>query len=140
MVGVLSDHRLYSFTGGEPPDLETLRERYRSQVAGPSRCGETWHNWVVRQCDSGGAVGFVQATVTGDTADVAWIVGPAWQRRGYATEAAGAMCEWLHGIGVRRLVAHIHAEHAASKAVAAAIGLEPTGATDADGEMIWASE
>lgn len=139
MVGVLADSTLYSFTGGTAPDLEALQERYRAQIAGPPRDGETWHNWVIRQNDAGGAVGFVQATVIDDSADVAWTIGPAWQRRGYAREAAAAMSDWLLSNGVRRLTAHIHPEHTASMGVATAIGLAATDETDDDGEVIWAS-
>jgi hypothetical protein len=41
----------------------------------------SWHNWIVRSRTTGSAVGYVQATVTGDTADVAWLVGVRWQRQ-----------------------------------------------------------
>ncbi len=36
MVAVLADPALYTFTGGEPPDLEALRRTYGQLVAGPS--------------------------------------------------------------------------------------------------------
>ena len=140
MVGVLTDSALYAFTGGTAPDLEALRQQYQRQTAGSPRTGEAWHNWVVRQKDSGGAIGFVQATVIADSADVAWTIGPAWQRRGYASEAAAAMCDWLLSTGVRVLTAHIHPDHTASMGVAVAIGLTATDETDDDGEVIWSSE
>lgn len=138
MVGVLSDAALYTFTGGAPPELEQLQSLYRHQVAGPKSNGEVWHNWVIR-LSGGGAIGVVQATVMGESADVAWIVAPAWQRRGYATEAAHAMCEWLLSNGVRALAAHIHPDHVASNRVAAAVGLSATEEIDSDGEVIWRS-
>jgi len=47
------------------------------------------------------------------------------------------MIEWLVAGGTRRMVAHIHPDHAASGKVAAALGLEPTGEVDYDGETIW---
>lgn len=47
-----------------------------------------WHNGIVRLRAERAAVGFVQATITGDTADVAWLIGVPWQRRGIAIEAA----------------------------------------------------
>jgi RimJ/RimL family protein N-acetyltransferase len=138
MVGVLADSSLYSFTGGSAPDIEVLHDRYRAQVSGPAAGDEIWHNWIIRLGESAGAIGFVQATVRGDGADIAWVVAPAWQRRGYATEAARAMCEWLLGTGVAVLTAHIHPDHTASNGVAAAVGLHSTGARD-DGEVIWQS-
>ncbi|MBT8203153.1 MAG: GNAT family N-acetyltransferase, partial [Acidimicrobiia bacterium] len=127
----------YTFTGGAPPDLEQLEERYRAQVAGPATGDEVWHNWIVRLADSGTAVGFVQATVTRDAADVAWVIGAPHQNGGLAREAAAAMVLWLAGQGVSRFSARIHPRHIASQRVAAAIGLKPTGQIDEDGEVVW---
>jgi RimJ/RimL family protein N-acetyltransferase len=138
MVGVLSDAALYTFIGGSPPGVDELRTRYRRQVKGPRRTGEIWHNWIIR-LNGSGAIGFVQATVQDESADVAWMIAPAWQRKGYATEAAGAMCEWLRAAGIETITAHIHPDHLASNKVALAIGLESTGQIDDEGEMIWSS-
>lgn len=137
MVEVLSDRELYAFTGGEPPTLEQLRELYRRQSAGSPRDGEDWHNWIVRR--DGAAIGYVQATVTHGAADLAWVVGTAWQGAGYATEASRAMRDRLADRGVATFSAHIHPGHAASHRVAAKLGLHPTGEVDDGGEEIWAS-
>lgn len=135
MVTVLSDPDLYVFTGGEPPSLDRLREQYRFQVAGSPRNDEEWHNWIVRL--DGKAVGYVQATVSGPAADLAWVVGSPWQGKGYAVESSRAMRDWLAATGVERFFAHIHPDHVASAAVAARLGLRPTGRVDDEGEMIW---
>jgi len=139
MVEVLSDNGLYAYTGGSPPDLEELRSRYGYQVAGPSSGRQTWHNWILRLAGSGMAIGFVQATVEGRSADVAWLVGWAWQGRGFGTEAAAAMCAWLAERGVETFTAHIHPDNQASARLAGALGLRPTGAVDDEGEQIWSS-
>jgi RimJ/RimL family protein N-acetyltransferase len=139
MVQVLSFAALYSYTGGEPPSLEELRERYQQLLDGPHSPREVWHNWVVRIADAGGAIGVVQTTIRDTTADVAWMIAPPWQRRGYATEAAIAMCEWLERYGVETITAHIHPDHVASKRVAEAVGLKPTDEIDDDGEAVWRS-
>ena len=136
MVAVLSDRDLYAFMGGEPPTMDQLQERYRRQSASSPREAETWHNWVIRL--DGTAIGFVQATVLGGVADLAWVVGTRWQGLGYGTEASKAMRDWLAGRGVARFSAHIHPNHAASNAVAVNLDLRPTGQVDDDGEMIWA--
>ncbi|HEX9643979.1 MAG TPA: GNAT family N-acetyltransferase [Acidimicrobiia bacterium] len=135
MVAVLSDPALYTFTGGEPPTLTELKERYRYQSAGGPGPEEVWYNWILRL--DGDAIGFVQATVTGDLADVAWVVGAPWQGHGYASEASTAMRDWLLQRGVTRFSAHIHPEHAASNGVARSLGLTASGERDADGGMIW---
>jgi RimJ/RimL family protein N-acetyltransferase len=144
MAAVLAGPSLYAFTGGEPPSADELRDRYAAQVAGPEDDDEAWRNWIVREGaeanaagdGDGPAAGYVQATVTGDTADVAWVIGEPWQGRGYASEAAQAMVGWLGTHGVRTVTAHIHPEHDASAAVADRVGLKPT-LTIEDGERLW---
>jgi RimJ/RimL family protein N-acetyltransferase len=132
----LDDPGLHAFTGGRPLAREALRERFAALEAGCSPDGaQTWANWVVRRRDA--AIGYVQATVTGRRADVAWVIGRAWQGRGYASEAAAAAAGWLLAAGVEELTAHIHPDHAASAGVARAAGLAPTGEADADGEVVW---
>ncbi|MFI7067035.1 GNAT family N-acetyltransferase [Kribbella sp. NPDC050124] len=134
MADVLADPDLYTFTGGEPPTVEALESRYRRQLAGPGREDEHWLNWVVQYDDQ--LVGYVQATVTGGTAEIAWVIGADWQGRGYAKEAARGLVTWLSDHGVERIVAHVHPDHTASAAVTAAAGLTRTDQVD-DGEYLW---
>jgi RimJ/RimL family protein N-acetyltransferase len=136
MVGVLSDLALYTFTGGMPPTLAQLEELYRRQSTGAPWAGEIWHNWILRL--DGTAIGYVQATVKGNSADLAWVVGIPWQGSGYATEASEAIRDWLADRGAARFSAHIHPDHSASHAIATRLGFQPTGQLDDDGEMIWA--
>jgi len=133
MAPLVDDVRLHGFIGGEPLSFEALRERYARLVAGVS---EGWLNWVVRR--DGQVVGTVQATVDGDSADVAWVVGVAHQGRGYAGEAALGMVEWLWRNGIREVAAYVHPEHHASAAVAKRVGLVETGVV-VDGEVRWVS-
>jgi RimJ/RimL family protein N-acetyltransferase len=139
MTTVLGDPGLYVFTGGEPPTTAELRERYESQVRGPSPdAGEAWRNWIVRLSETGEAIGYVQATITraDDRADVAWVIGQRWQGRGYATEAAIGMVAALADEGVTAITAHILAENTPSERVAKRIGLAPTERVE-DGERVW---
>jgi len=137
MVAVLSDPALYEFTGGEPPTLDELRARYERQAVGHSPDGSAeWLNWIVRTTDDGQAVGFVQATVVGGNADLAWLIGTTWQGRAYATEAAREMLAVLAQRGIGHFTAHIRADHQASARVAANLGLSPTDKVE-DGEVVW---
>lgn len=137
MVAVLGDKSLYEYTGGAPPDEATLTARYQAQTAGPSSGGEQWFNWIVRLAVDAQPIGFVQATVAGRTADVAWLIGSDWQCRGYGTEASRAMIGWLRKvIGVTEVTAHIHPAHTGSQRVAAALGLAPTRDWKG-GEQVW---
>ena len=136
---MLAAPELYAFIGGQPPTLETLRAQYERQALGHSADGtETWLNWILRTQTEDRAVGFVQATLTnGDhDAEISWVVGRPWQRRGYATEAAAALVAWLDSQGVTTVIANVHPDHAASQAVARHIGLLPT-ETMVDGERTW---
>ncbi|MEV6269463.1 GNAT family N-acetyltransferase [Kribbella sp. NPDC051936] len=136
MVEVLSDPALYTFTGGEPPSVAELEARYRRQLAGPGRPDEQWLNWVIEYDDA--LVGYVQATVTDGTAEIAWVIGTAWQGRGLAKEAAQGLVTWLRAHGIGRIVAHVHPDHGASAAIAAATGLERTDVLE-DGEYLWST-
>jgi RimJ/RimL family protein N-acetyltransferase len=141
MAGVLASAELYRFTGGRPPTVAELRERYARLVGGRSPDGRAvWRNWVVRRRADGVAVGWIQATVTGAggqrTAELAWTIAPDEQRRGYARQAASAAIAELRSKGVGRFVAHVDPGHAASMAVARALGMTPTERIDA-GEVLW---
>ena len=139
MVTVLADESMYLFTGGAPPTLTQLRERYRRLIVGRSDDGEElWFNWIVRLGDDHTPVGVMQATVAahGSAAEVAWEVGVPWQQRGIASEAAGAVVAWLVDHGVDDIRACVHPGHDASGRVAARAGLVATAET-IDGEVVW---
>ncbi|MCM2412527.1 GNAT family N-acetyltransferase [Streptomyces sp. RKAG290] len=139
MAAVLADPALHAFTGGAPEDAEALRARYARQTAGSPDPAERWWNWVLRVRGDGCLAGYVQATVrlAEAQAEIAWVIGAAWQGRGYAKEAAvGLVAHLLGGGAVRSVVAHVHPDHAASASVAAAAGLVRTGER-VDGEERW---
>jgi RimJ/RimL family protein N-acetyltransferase len=136
---VLGDPALHRFTGGEPEDVTSLRQRLERQSRGSPVPGQRWCNWVVRRSPAGPAIGTMQATVTVGppaTAELAWVIAREHQGRGCATEAAALAAAWLRDYGVGRLRAHIHPEHKASMAVARAIGLTATNRIVA-GEVLW---
>ena len=136
---VLDDTELGRFTGeGPPDDVEALRGRFAfwSSRRSPDD-DELWLNWVVRRREDGRAVGHLQATVGQDDAAIAWVIGTAHQRRGFATEAGGALVGWLHdALGVPVVNGCIHPDNVASQAAAARIGLRPTDRWY-DGEVVW---
>jgi RimJ/RimL family protein N-acetyltransferase len=137
MAGVLDDPALHTFIGGSPDTAETLRTRYTRMLEGPSDPDTFWLNWVLRLRADDCLTGYVQATVSpGPVAEVAWVVGTAWQGRGLAREAAGALVEWLDRRSVPTIIAHIHPDHRASAAVATAVGLVATDEWH-DGEVRW---
>jgi len=136
MAEVLSDPVLYTHTGGSPPTLEELTSRYRRQLDGPWPDGQVWLNWVVR-LPSEEAIGYVQATVTEQGADLAWVISTDHQRQGYASEATRGVAEWLGRHSIDRLTAHVAPGHTGSERVATHVGMKPSGNFDDDGEQIW---
>ena len=139
MATVLADPALHAFIGGSPETAQGLLSRYERLVAGSGDPAISWCNWVIRLRDEGRLTGTVQATITaresGPVAEIAWVVATPWQGRGIATEAAQGLAWWLSE-RVNTLVAHVHPDHAASAAVAAACGLAPTDRV-VDGEVRW---
>jgi hypothetical protein len=60
--------------------------------------------------------------------------------RKFLLDGGGRVCKTLDHdqlVRYRSPTAHIHPDHTASKAVAAKLGLHPTGKLDDEGEMIW---
>ncbi|GAA3681091.1 RimJ/RimL family protein N-acetyltransferase [Lentzea atacamensis] len=136
MATVLADPALHTFTGGAPLSPEALLARYERLVAGSPDPAQRWLNWVIRLRADDRLAGTVQATITGRTAEIAWVVGTPWQGRGIASEAARGLVGWLGTQPVDTVIAHVHPDHHASAAVAASAGLSPTGEWH-DGEIRW---
>ena len=138
---VFDDPAIGRWTGDTPPaDADVLRRRFAVWEAGPPDAGhERWLNWTMRRRDDDRAVGHLQSTVAGDRAAVAWVVGAAFQGRGFATEAARALVDWLQDQGVTEIEASIHPGNVASQMVAQRAGLRPTDRLD-DGEVVWVYE
>lgn len=149
MAVVLGDPDLYTFTGDSPSTATELRERYERQVAGSPDPAVSWLNLVLRLRAEDCLVGYVQSTVNPadgadgtdcEVAEIAWVVGTPWQRRGLAAEAAKGLADWLaQQPSVRTVIAHIHPDHRASAAVATAAGLTATEEWF-DGEIKWQRE
>ena len=142
MFDVLTDKRLHEFVGGQPLELEPLRDRYRALARGQSADGtQSWLNWIVRHLGEDRAVGTVQATLSrGDEglhAVIAWVVGTPWQGRGIAGEAAVILVRWLERRGIDLITANIHPRHVASQKVALRAGLRVTSSITEEGEQVW---
>ena len=140
LFGLLRDPAMYRFTESAPPaSVDELREKIRLREVRRSPEGdELWLNWTLRLRSSAQAIGYVQATVVERRADLAWVVGSAFQNRGYATEAGRCVAGWIgEHMEVSELRAAIHPGHAASRRVAARIGLRASGELTDEGEEMW---
>jgi RimJ/RimL family protein N-acetyltransferase len=138
MFDIVRCPELYLFTGGEPPrNIEWLIDQYARWERRLSPDGaELWLNWVVSLRSEDQLIGHLQAGVSSEHADMAWVIAVQWQNRGIATEAATAVLEFLVAIGVRNIRASIHPHNIASVKLAERLGLRPTNERS-NGERIW---
>jgi RimJ/RimL family protein N-acetyltransferase len=128
---VLADTDLWSLTDREPPStLSELAARYRRLESRRSPDGsQTWLNWAI--VIGASPIGFVQATVERGRAEIAYVVGRAYQGRGYASVAVSAMLATLRADhGVARIVATVDARNAASLRLLARLGFAIEDASD----------
>jgi RimJ/RimL family protein N-acetyltransferase len=136
LAGLLDDPMIRGFLG--VAELNGLRRRFAAWEARRApHGGQWWLNWVVRTRDDRRALGWVQATVDGPAASLAWSLLPAERGRGAASDAVRALSAWLRAEhGVEELTASINPENAPSERVARAAGFAPTG-RHARGERVW---
>ena len=121
--GSFADEALYRYMVGSPPaDERALHDHFARLAAGSGRANERWLNWLAFRSDDRSLVGWHQATLTLPTASIAWVTFPAHRRHGYAHEGAGAVVEWLLGVGAREIVAQSDERNAASRRTAVALG------------------
>jgi RimJ/RimL family protein N-acetyltransferase len=139
LASSLSDAAVYEVIGGSPRSEAEWRNLLRVWERRLSPDGrQTWLNWAIRLLPLGPVVGYVQATVEHGEAQIAYVVGTPWQRKGYAVEAVRDMLTQLRQeYDVHLVRASIAPGHVASERAAAAAGLTPTAEQTSDGEQIW---
>ncbi|MGO1259943.1 MAG: GNAT family N-acetyltransferase [Brachybacterium sp.] len=69
-------------------------------------------------------------------AEIAWVIGRPWQRRGFAGRAAQLLVNDLRARGVAQIIAHIHPDHEASQRIAERLGMTPSDVV-VEGETRW---
>ncbi len=98
-----------------------------------------WGIWLMLEPAAGalvGDIGFKGPPDALHTAEIGYSVLPAFQRHGYASEAARALVAWgFTQPGIRRIVANCRADNAASIRVLQKAGLRRTG-RDRD-QLTW---
>ena len=140
LFALLKDPGIHVYTGGRPPaSADAVRARIRRREPRRSPTGdELWLNWTLRLIANQSVAGYVQAGVKEGKANLAWVVGVRYQRRGYASEASQRVLQWLRdGLGVHEVRASIHPDHVASHRVARSVGLLRSGKPTDEGEEVW---
>ena len=136
LAGLLDDPVIRGFLG--VADRVNLRRRFAAwETRSAPHGGQSWLNWVVRARADRRALGWVQATVDGASAAVAWALLPAERGHGAASGAVRALSPWLRtALGVEEVTASIDPENTASERVARAAGFAPTDRRDR-AERVW---
>lgn len=96
LINALTDPRVYEFIEGSyPATYEDLAAEFDRFEAGPpeGKRHERWWDYAVRLGERGQTIGRLEATLVDDWAEVAYLFGPEYWGRGYASEAL----TWLHG-------------------------------------------
>jgi len=103
------------------PDATTVEAMHAriDRVATPP-AGEWWLNFAILA--DGVVIGRLEATSYGAWSEIAYLVGPAYQRRGYAREAVRWLVDHLRGLGVVEVWAAVHPDNARSIALLEELG------------------
>ena len=142
MFELLDDAEIYSYLDyPPPPSVDHLRDVYAKLEARASPDGsEIWLNWVVRPPHHP-PVGYVQATISGRTAFVAYILGRKHWGHGYAQESMQAMLEHLASVyGVDRYLATVEADNRRSIRLLERLGFHLATADDLEGHSLSSTE
>jgi RimJ/RimL family protein N-acetyltransferase len=102
--------------------LEALHARIDRLALGSPHAGETWLNAAIRRSDDGAIIGRLEASVHDSWAELAYLVGPAYQRRGYGREAVRWLIAELRSRGVVELWAAVQPGNTRSLALLEALG------------------
>lgn len=126
MCALLSVPDLHRFVPTDPPGLEALTKQYSSWERRLSPQGdELWLNWIARSRESGDLVGHFQAGMgRSGEADIAYTVGKAFQRQGFAKECLTVILNFLFtSAGARTVKALVDTRNVASLNLLQSIGL-----------------
>jgi RimJ/RimL family protein N-acetyltransferase len=125
MFALLSDPLIYTYLDFPPPASVEYLSRYYAQLEtrrSPDGTQE-WLNWIVVL--DGAPIGLVQATISADGCEIAYILGSTHWGRGYAFEAMTAMLAQLEG---QRFFANVDGENARSIRLLERLGFRRDGA------------
>jgi [ribosomal protein S5]-alanine N-acetyltransferase len=119
-----------------PDDLRDALALYAKELArDASHLGwGVWLSLAPSERSLVGSVGFKGRPDAAACVEIGYGTEPDFRRRGFATEAAGALMSWAWRRGVRRVVAECSRDNVASIRVLESLGMERT---EPRGEMLW---
>lgn len=89
LAAVLLSEQVYKYISEQPPTEDEYRERVGHILKGPpaSKPGLSFENYAVRLASTGLIIGTLEATIHDTLVEVAYLFGPQYWGKGYATEA-----------------------------------------------------
>jgi [ribosomal protein S5]-alanine N-acetyltransferase len=135
MVRLLNDEATVRFLFEEPPTLAYLERQYELLETGLSPNGhERWLTWILHLKDTMTPIGFVQATVREKDASIAYVLGSAYWRRGFAKEAVLGMLNLsFRRYGIDEAQVEMDVRNTASIALAESLGFKRVAVHEAAG-------
>ena len=115
----------------EPLGRKEARELFDRKRAGSALQAEgDWLSCAIVEEATGTAVGdlaFNWVSEAHRTGEIGFLVAPAAQGKGYATEAAGALLNWAFAAGYHRVIGRLEARNVASARVLEKLGMRREG-------------
>ena len=129
LVAALDHPSVGAFLGG--PDVTTVEALHAriDWLRDAALPGEQFLNFAIRRLADGAILGRLEATVHPTWAELAYLVGPAYQRQGYAREATRWLLSALFATGATELWAAVHPANTASLRLLAALAFSPRAST-----------
>ena len=89
LAAVLLTEQVYAYISERPPTVDAYRRRVEHILKGPpaNMPGLSFENYAVRLASAGSVIGTLEATIHDSLAEVAYLFGPQYWGKGYATEA-----------------------------------------------------
>jgi RimJ/RimL family protein N-acetyltransferase len=127
-----SDAEVARWLYDEPRTLEETRAHLARKIAATGFAAEgDWLSAAVVERESGQCIGDLALHWVSEqhkTGEIGFIVNPAHQGRGYATEAARAVLAWgFDGMGFHRIIGRLEARNTASARVLEKLGMRREG-------------
>lgn len=125
VASIMADPRMHDYLPVPDPYTASDAHDYTARFAPESAAEATGLHLAVAENTTGAVVGAVGLTLPGSGRGAAeigyWTAPPHWGR-GLATEAAGALTRFAHGVGLDRVVIRCDVRNVASAAVALRLG------------------
>lgn len=106
----------------EPATVDATLGRIAHLARGPSDPRQRWFNFVMRRLDDAVVIGRLEATVYDGWCEIAYLLGTAHQRQGFAREGVQWMLDQLAAAGFPEAWAAIHPENFGSIGLVRALG------------------